>query len=103
MRKLLLGAILLFSVLSCDGIDSKDGIISSVLKSETNHLKEYNKIQKLSKDTVIFNHICRLKDSLKVDAVKIEGRLEGESGLMFGSMTESKQILKEYIKLCNNK
>ncbi len=102
MKKLLLGAILLFSMLSCDGIDSKDGIISAVLKVETNHLKEYNKIQKLTKDTIVINHISKLKDSLKLDAVKCEGLVEGRTGIMFGSMAKSKQMLKEYIKLCKN-
>ena len=102
MKKLILGAILLFSILSCDGLDSKDELISKVLKIETEHLQRYNRIQKTSKDTATINYIHKLKDTLRADAFKASGTIEASSGIMIGSMTKSKAILEEYIKLCEN-
>lgn len=103
MKKLLLLLVILLSI-SCDGIDSKDQLIESVLKVETTHLKRYNQLLQLtknSKDTVVSNYIIKVKDTLKNDALTAKGIIEGNSGIMFGEMKNSKNKIDEYIKLCN--
>ena len=103
MKKLLLLLIILLSI-SCDGIDSKDQFSESVLKVETTHLKRYNQLLQLtknSKDTVVSNYIIKVKDTLKNDALTAKGIIEGNSGIMFGEMKNSKNKIDEYIKLCN--
>ena len=102
MKKLILLGIGM-CLISCDGIDSKDSIISQVLKIETVHLKRYNTLQKLSKDTATVNYISKVKDSLKLDAFEAKGVLNSRSGIMHGSLSESKVMLDEYIELCKNK
>ena len=102
MKKLLLLFVILLSI-SCDGIDSKDEIVTIVLKTETKHLKRYNKLLELtknSKDTVISNYIIKVKDTLKNEALTAKGIIEGNSGIMFGEMKDSKNKMNEYIKLC---
>lgn len=101
MKKLLLLVILLS--ISCDGIDSKDQLIESVLKVETTHLKRYNQLLQLtknSKDTVVSNYIIKVKDTLKNGALEAKGLIDGKSGIMFGEFKNSKHKLDEYIKLC---
>ena len=97
---LLLGAVLVLT--SCDGIDSKDKLISSILKVETEHLQRYNKLQKVSKDTALVNYISKIKDSLKTEALVAKGTLEAKSGIINGSLENFKKILDEYIELCKN-
>lgn len=102
MKKLLLLLGVVLTLTSCDGIDSKDKLISTVLKIETEHLQRYNKLQKMSKDTAVVNYISKVKDSLKSDALEAKGILEGESGVMYGSLKDSKNMVDEYIELCKN-
>lgn len=102
MKKLLL-LLTIFLLISCDGIDSKDGIVEAVLKVETTHLKRYNKLLQLTKynkDTVISNYIIKVKDTLKSDALTAKGIIEGRSGIIIGEMKNSKNKINEYIKLC---
>jgi hypothetical protein len=102
MKKLLLLFVILLSI-SCDGIDSKDETINTVLKMETEHLKRYNKLLELtknSKDTLVSNYIIKVKDTLKNEALTAKGIIEGNSGIMFGEMKDSKNKMNEYIKLC---
>lgn len=102
MKKLILLVIILLSI-SCDGIDSKDQIVESVLKVETIHLKRYNKLLQLTKnnkDTLISNYIIKVKDSLKNDALIVKGLINGNSGIMFGKLSNSKNKIDNYIKLC---
>jgi len=87
-------------LLSCDGISSKDKVISSVLESETRHLKRYNELQKISKDTAVVSYLSKLKDSLKLEAIESRGVLKSNSGIIYGSLENSQIMVEEYIKLC---
>lgn len=104
MKKLLLLIIILLLLsISCDGIDSKDEMIEDVIKIETTHLKRYNKILQISKnneDTIVSNYIIKVKDTLKNEALTAKGIIEGNSGIMFGKLSNSKNKIDEYIKLC---
>lgn len=102
MKKLLLLLVILLTI-SCDGFDSKDEIVETVLKVETTHLKRYNQLLQLtnnSKDTLISNYIIKVKDTLKNEALIVKGVIDGNSGIMFGEMKNSKNKINEYIKLC---
>lgn len=103
MKKILLLTLAIFSLISCDGIDSKDDIVESILKVETEHIKRYNKLlqlTKINKDTIVSNYIIKVKDSLKNDALEVKGLIDGNSSIMFGEFKNSKHKLDEYIKLC---
>jgi hypothetical protein len=102
MKKLITILILLFTLVSCDGLDSKDEIINEIINLEIKHVKQYNKIQKISKDTIVINYITKLKDSLKNDAIESKITIYSNSGMLFGSLTDSKIRINEYIELCKN-
>lgn len=102
MKKLLLLFVILLSI-SCDGFDPKDNEIETVIKVETNHIKRYNQLLKLtknSKDTIVSNYIVKIKDTLKYEALVAKGLIDGNSGIMFGKLSNSKNKIDEYIKLC---
>lgn len=102
MKKLLLLLVILL-IISCDGIDPKDDSIEKVLTIETIHLKRYNhllNLSKNSKDTLISNYIIKVKDTLKNEALVAKGLIDGNSGIMFGKLSNSKNKMNDYLKLC---
>jgi hypothetical protein len=102
MKKLLLLSVILLSI-SCDGIDSKDDSLEAILKLEIIHIKRYNQLLELSKsnkDTAVSNYITKVKDTLKDDALTVKGLVNGNSGIMFGKLSNSKNKIEKYIKLC---
>jgi len=100
MKKLLSILVLSITLISCDGIDNKDKLLSTIIESDTKHLQRYNTLQKISKDTSVVNYISKLKDSLKLEAIEAKGTLSGASGIYFGSLTKSQILVEDYIKLC---
>jgi len=102
MKKLLSILVLSITLISCDGIDNKDKLLSTIIESDTKHLQRYNTLQKISKDTSVVNYISKLKDSLKLEAIEAKGTLSGASGIYFGSLTKSQILVEDYIKLCKN-
>lgn len=103
LKTILLLLLTIIIIISCDGVDSKDDIISEILKTEIRHIKRYNKLEKISKDTLTMNYIKKVKDTLKSEALMTKGLLTGNSGIMFGNLKDSKNLIEEYIKLCKNK
>lgn len=102
MKKLLLLFVIVLST-SCDGFDSKDEEIESVLKNEIVHIKRYNKLLELtknSKDTFVSNYIIKVRDTLKNEALIAKGIIDGNSGIMFGELKNSKNKMENYLKLC---
>jgi hypothetical protein len=102
MKKVLTFLLLSLMFISCNDINNIDDKLSTVIKVEIEHLKRYNNIQKLSKDTVVINYIIKVKDSLKISAIKSQGLIEGKTGLIFGDLKKPQEELKKYIKLCKN-
>jgi len=107
MKKILYFTLILLSltVISCDGgisdlfsvTSNTDEIISSQMKTEQIHLNNYNKIKRMTTDTLVIKFI----DSLKKDYVKtvheVKGMVQSHVGFTHGNLKESLTNINTYI------
>lgn len=100
MKKLILLFITIL-LISCNGINNADPLLTNVIKNEIKHIDNYNKIRKISKDSNVNKYIDSLKINFKNDAIITKTILINKKGIIFGNLKESQNLLEEYIKKCN--
>lgn len=95
--------LILFSVslllLSCsNGVDSRaDDLISVVMKTEQNHLNNYNKIKRMTSDSTVNNFIDSIKKESLKSVYEVKGAVSSHVGVIHGDMEKSLKLIDTYI------
>lgn len=81
-------------ITSCE---SKDDLISLIIKTEQENLNNYNNIKRMTTDTVVVNFIDSLKNHYVKDAYEVKGALKSNTGIINGGLEKSLILINTYI------
>lgn len=91
--------ILMIFFTSCsDGLDGRaDDFVSTVMKTEQNHLNNYNKIKRMTSDSTVDNFIDSIKNESLKSVYEIRGMVSSHTGIIHGDMEKSLKLINTYI------
>lgn len=68
-----------------------------MVKTEQNHLNNYNKIKRITNDTVVVHYIDSIKKEYMKSTYETKGVIESHVGIVHGDLRKSLSLINTYI------